>query len=252
LSSFSHMADRCRIVLIISALVLVTACTQAPQGIEIYDPYETANRKTHVFNRGVDKVLLRPASQGYGKAVPNGVQNTVVRFASNVDQPRIIVNDILQGQFVDAFHNTFRFLINSTFGMAGLTDPATEMGLEQRPSDFGETLHVWGSGEGAFVELPLLGPSTTRDTVGRVVDIILNPTRFAYSDEFRAASTVSGSATLVGNRYQFSDFVDEILYESADSYAQSRQLYLQNRRFELGGPANEEDYFDPFEDPAFQ
>ena len=120
-------------------------------------------------------MLLKPASNAYGGGLPAPVRQGVGHFAGNLDLPRSVVNNVLQGRFPNAVHNTLRFVVNSTFGLAGLFDPATGIGLEARNTDFGETLHVWGVREGNYVELPFLGPSTERDTVGVGVDLFLNP-----------------------------------------------------------------------------
>ena len=114
------------------------------------------------------------------------------------------------------------------------------MGLPARESDFGQTLHVWGVDEGAYLELPFLGPSTQRDATGDVVDFVLNPLRYAELDEARAAITAAQVGEGLGDRYRLSVVIDEVLYQSADSYAQTRSLYLQNRRFELGEDAARE------------
>ena len=234
------------------ALAVLAGCSTPPPGAGFNDPYEATNRQTHAFNRGVDRIVLRPSSRAYGTVVPAPVQRSVGNLASNLDQPGYVLNDLLQGRIEDAGHNTFRFLINTVVGVGGLFDPATSFGLERRASDFGETLHAWGAQEGVYVELPLLGPSTARDAWGRLVDAAVNPVRLATPTEADAAITSVSIASTVGDRYARAGFVDGILYESADSYAQARLLYLQNRRFQLDGPPDEEDFFDPFADPDIQ
>lgn len=228
----------------------LAACTPAPPATGINDPYEADNREVHEFNKRLDRAFVRGGAGAYGNVVPEPVRQTVSNFVGNADMPRMVVNNVLQGRPEDAIHNTFRFLINSTFGLAGLLDPASDMGLTARDTDFGETLHVWGAGEGAYVELPVIGPSTERDVLGKVVDLALNPLKYTLSDDERLALSVLGVASRLGDREQFSDTVDSVLYDSADSYSQARIVYLQNRRFELGGEASL-DYADPYEDPYF-
>lgn len=227
----------------------VSACAPRTDS-GVYDPYETHNRRVHNFNKGLDSGVVRGGSGTYGKIVPQPVRLTISNFVNNADMPRMIVNDILQGKIEDAGHNTFRFLINSTFGLAGLLNPASDMGLDSRDTDFGETLHVWGAGEGAYLELPIIGPSTERDAFGKVVDLALNPLKNSLPDDERLALKALGIAAQLGDRDQFSQTVDSVLYESADSYAQARLLYLQNRRFELGDE-NAVDYDDPYADPYY-
>jgi len=190
----------------------------------------------HQFNLSLDRALVGPASRGYGTIVPTPVRRGVDNFASNLAQPSYVLNNILQARLGQATHNTLRFVINTTIGIGGIFDPATAIGLDARETDFGETLHIYGAPEGDFVMLPVFGPSTTRDTVGLVVDIATNPVRHILpSPESRY---VFGAEVLqqVGDRYELDETIDSILYRSIDSYAQLRSLYLQNRRFELGGP----------------
>ncbi|MEP3347119.1 MAG: VacJ family lipoprotein [Litoreibacter sp.] len=229
-------------------LVLVLAgCTAAPIGVGVNDPIEEQNRSTHAINRSLDRAFVGPASQGYGTIIPKPVRKGVSNFASNLNLPGQVLNNILQFRIEDAGHNTFRFLVNTTFGFGGLLDVATDAGLENRFTDFGETLHVWGAPEGAYLELPLVGPSTERHAAGRVVDLLLNPLNFGTEGALRAAGTGASVAARFGDRYQYSDLVDSVLYESADSYAQAQLLYLQNRRFTLSR-GEQADFEDPYEE----
>ncbi|MBM9593154.1 VacJ family lipoprotein [Rhodobacteraceae bacterium MCCB 386] len=237
----------------IAALVLLGGLAGACARVEpaatgtAYDPYEAQNRQVHAFNKGVDRALFRPASTVYGRGLPGPVREGVSNFAANLSAPGDIVNDVLQGEAEDAGSNFFRFLINSTLGVAGVFDPATSIGLPARESDFGQTLAVWGAGEGAYLELPLLGPSTQRDAVGTAVDFALNPMRYALPDELRTPAVAARVGSGLQQRYVLRDTLDQVLYESADSYAQTREIYLQNRRFELGGD-EAQDYFNPYDD----
>ncbi len=231
------------------AMLLLTACGPAEVARGISDPFEEQNRATHEFNKSVDKVLLGPASKGYGNVIPQPVKKGVGNFAGNLALPGSVVNDVLQANLEDALTNTFRFLVNSTFGIAGLLDPATDMGIFARPSDFGETLHVWGVSEGDYVEIPFIGPSTERDMVGKVVDLFTNPLSYAIDRPESYILPVTGTLSRIGDRDEYGDLVDSVLYESADSYAQARLIYLENRRFTLGGSATAgADGTDPYED----
>ena len=223
----------------ISAFGLLTACAAAPEVSGVNDPLENTNRAVHAFNRGVDQVAVRPASQVYGNVVPGPIQLGIANFSSNLGLPSAIINNALQGDLESAALNTGRFLVNTTFGLGGILDPSTELGVPEREADFGQTLHVWGVGEGAYVELPLLGPSTTRDTAGTVVDFFLDPVGNVL--DAREARYVRGAGIGSGlsARYRFTDTIDSVLYDSADSYAQARLIYLQNRRFELGQETTE-------------
>ena len=236
------------------AIVLATAlggCATAPPVEGINDPYEAQNRRAHGFNRGLDRIILRPTANAYGTIVPGPVRDGVGNFAANLNQPGTFVNHLLQGRVEDAGHTFFRFAINTTLGIGGLFDPATSIGLPARRTDFGETLHAWGVAEGAYLEVPFVGPTTERDFTGQVVDVLLNPTMILGEGDQAAVATGARIASRFGDRYRYSDFVDSVLYESADSYAQARLLYLQNRRFQIG-QQSEADVYDPNEDPFLQ
>ncbi|MDA0901315.1 MAG: VacJ family lipoprotein [Proteobacteria bacterium] len=229
------------------------------------DPLEPVNRGMHAVNKGVDTVVLRPVSMVYGTVIPARLRTGIGNLASNLGEPANFVNNLLQARLDQAATNGTRFLINSTIGVLGLLDVATLMGIEGRPADFGETLHVWGAGEGAYLELPLFGPSTTRDATGLIVDFAMNP--FGYlspSDDVLSAARRVRIADTVGLRYSLRSTIDAVLYDSTDSYAQSRLIYLQNRRFELNdfttgdweavngegqAPSASDPYADPYLDP---
>ena len=230
-------------------ILVLAACGPAEVARGISDPFEQRNRATHEFNKSIDKALLRPASSGYGQVVPQPVKKGIGNVASNLALPGTVVNAVLQANIDDALTNTFRFLVNSVFGIAGLLDPATDMGIHARPSDFGETLHVWGFSEGDYVEIPSIGPSTERDRGGKVVDLFTNPLSYALDKPERLVIPATGALSRIGERDEYGDLVDSILYESADSYAQARLLYLENRRFVLGGGSTADDGTDPYEDP---
>lgn len=235
------------IVALLAAEVALSACTPAPTAVGFADPYEATNRKTHNFNRALDRTFVRPISTAYGTSAPSPLRKGISNFSSNLSIPGTVLNDLLQFRLEQAGANTFRFLLNSTFGFAGVLDVATDAGIAHDPSDFGETLHVWGVREGAYVELPLLGPSTTRETVGKVVDLFANPLNFVFEGRDRVGATGTTVLSRLGDRYEFRDLVDSVLYESVDSYSQARLLYLQNRRFKLSGN-QQRDYSDPYED----
>lgn len=233
-------------------LALVAGCT-APPAAEPYDPYEVRNRKVHAFNVGLDKALFRPASNAYGNVLPVPVQRGVANFSSNLDLPADVANNLLQGKPGPALQNTFRFAVNSTVGLLGLFDVASKIDAPQVKTDFGETLHTWGMGEGAYVELPGFGPSNDRDALGTVVDLVANPTSALFPNMPSGLGTAAKIGSKLGDRHRFSSTIDSVLYDSADGYAQARLLFRQNRKFELGETQSAEDNFlDPYEDPYDQ
>ncbi|SLN52247.1 putative phospholipid-binding lipoprotein MlaA precursor [Roseovarius gaetbuli] len=242
----------CRVAALIG-LVLLAACAKPDPSRttqEAFDPYESQNREVHQFNRGVDRALLRPVSKGYTSVVPDDIENAIVRFAVNLSLPSDIVNNVLQLNMRGALRDTARLLVNTTVGLGGFFDPASEMGMAAGTNtDFGQTLHVWGAREGAYVELPILGPSTERDTWGMAVDLFTNPLSYVLESPENLYGTAAAVSAGLSKREKYGDTIDSILYESADSYAQSRSLYLQNRRFELGGTSSSA-YVDPYDVPA--
>lgn len=227
--------------------LVVTACGPAtlPPGDRITDADEVRNRAAHDFNVSMDGGLSRAANV-YGTVVPEPVRTGVSNVAANLDQPSYVINNLLQFRIADAAQNTLRFGLNSTIGVAGLFDVASALGVPEAATDFGETLHIYGVGEGDYVVHPFVGPSTTRDTVGSVVDIFLNPLNLIGDTSTSGYFTAAGIGDGLNSRYTFGDTIDSVLHESADSYAQVRSLYLQQRRFELGGSSV--DFEDPFAD----
>ena len=228
-------------------LALLAACTppdvtRAPNS---QDPYEESNRRIHEFNKRVDRALLGPASEGSGKLVPKRLRNGLSNFAANLSLPGIVVNDLLQGKVEDALHNTTRFLMNSTFGLAGINDVAKEAGINERYTNFGGTLGVWGVPDGAYLEIPFKGPSTEREWAGTVVDFAMDPTYWLLTKKQRQFLMLARIARVTDDRDTYSTTYDSILYESADSYAATRDLWLQNHAYSLG-ETTDEDYIDPY------
>ena len=239
---------RALIVLALATSVTACASTQNVVSQEINDPNEEFNRKTHGFNRALDKSLVRPLSTGYGTVIPDEGRQVVSNVAEHLSLPADILNNLLQGDLRNAGNNTARFVVNTVFGVMGTGDIASGMDIPLRKTDFGETLHVWGMNEGPYLELPVFGPSNRRDAIGTVLDFTVDPVSAILPRPESYVSTVATFADQLGDRYEFSDTVDSVLYESADSYAQARILFLQNRRFELGVSV-ETSEVDPFDDP---
>lgn len=218
------------------------ACSPAPVATGIDDPNEAANRRMHEFNLGFDKAFFGPASNAYGTAIPEPVRDRVHDFAANTSLPSLIVNDLLQGAIEDAAHNSVRFLFNITIGLGGLFDPASGIGLEERSTDFGETLHVWGIPEGKYVVLPFFGPSNQRDATGTLVDFFTNPLSYHLPTPEGYYPSAAGIVARFGDRYTYGATVDDLLYESEDGYSTTRLFYLDNRRFNLSGESLDELY----------
>lgn len=213
---------------------------------EVFDPFESTNRSVHEFNKMMDELVVGPASDVYGSVVPADIRMVVENAARNLGEPNAFVNHILQGDGDDASTTLIRFLLNSTIGFAGLGDPAADMGVFEKPTDFGETLAVWGVNEGAYIELPLLGPSSVRDTVGIVVDLAIDPLNYVVTREQAYYLLALRGINLIGKRHTYDDLISVLLYESADSYAAQRLSYLQNKRHAVSGGTVIEDLEDPY------
>jgi phospholipid-binding lipoprotein MlaA len=233
------------LALAFGALVLLGACAQGPGAGGVHDPLEADNRAIFETNLAVDRAVSDVLPEGGGGGVVLGAVRNV---SSNLSLPNAILNNLLQLRIDRAVENSFRLAVNTTIGLGGLFDPAGHIGLYGRDSDFGETLHVWGVGEGAYVVLPFLGPSTERDTFGLMVDLaLLDPFAHVGPTE-RLVAGGFGLAGLVARRIEFSDILDANVMQSADPYAQARLLFLQTRRHHLGQDAAEEDFIDPYAD----
>lgn len=161
-------------LLLIGLACLLGACAHSPVDDPL-DPYESWNRKVYGFNDAVDRAVLKPTAKAYVKVLPTEVRTGIGNFIDNLFYPRVIANDLLQAKWTHAGRDTTRFLLNSTFGLAGLLDPATMVGLERRNEDFGQTLGYWGLGQGPYLMLPFLGPSTPRELGGMAGDYVINP-----------------------------------------------------------------------------
>lgn len=252
-ASFARFGSFLRLGWALGFVGFLAACAAAPENGDVRDPNEKFNRKVHSFNIVLDKHLLRPTSSVYGALIPDPVKTSFSNFAANLDGPGDVANDLLQAKIGSATQNSLRFLINSTIGLAGLFDPATPLGLVAKPNDFGATLATWGLREGNFVMLPGFGPSTDRAAVGLAVDIALNPISTLVPDLDPNVVFIAKVANILNERDRYSMTFDSMLYESADSYAQTRLFYLQNRRFALAaGDAIISDAYDPYEEFGYE
>jgi len=231
-----------------AALLLAGCAAQDPEaGGDVFDPYEETNRDIHEFNKGLDRAIIRPASQGFDAAVPDPLETRLRMLAENFSLPGEIVNSALQLNMRAAFRDTGRLLVNTTLGLGGLFDPATEMGMaEPTGTGFGETLKAMGVREGPYLKLPVFGPATARGAVGVVGDFFTSPLMYVLGPPESYITTGAGVASGLSRRARMSETIDQIYYESEDSYAVSRSIYLQNRRFELGDTVSE-GYADPYD-----
>ena len=239
-------------LLLLSALLaLTTGCSSHPSAPREErspaDPWEPLNRQLHGFNTGLDKVTLKPIAKGYEAIIPQTIRKGVSNFSMNLRGPLNIVNSLLQGKGKNALTETGRFLANSTFGILGLVDVGTDMGLERKSEDFGQTLAHWGVPDGPFVIVPILGPYSLRDAIMIPANLFLDPLWHYDNAPVRDRLYV---LRLIDIRYRV--FAAEALLEgSADPYITIRESYLQNRRYLIwdGDPPVDDDFYDDFEDP---
>lgn len=192
----------------------------------IPDPIEPVNRGIFAGNRVVDRVVLDPVTRLYGKVVPDPVKRGVRNVFDNLNQPVVIANDLLQLRLRRAGSATARFVLNSTFGIAGIFDPAREAGLQPHRADFGQTLGRYGVGPGIYLVLPLLGPSSARDAVGTLVDLALRPDTWLLPIPSRV---LLGGTWGISEREQHIEKLDALEESSVDFYAAIRTAYWMDR-----------------------
>jgi phospholipid-binding lipoprotein MlaA len=196
------------------------------------DPLEGVNRAVFEFNRVVDGLLIKPAAQIYRGVLPQQAQDSVRSFLRNLRTPAILVNDVLQGDMDRAGTTISRFLVNTTLGIGGLFDVAGDhLGIPFHDEDFGQTLAVWGVGEGPYLVLPILGPSNPRDVVGLASEWFLDPVNlyFTNKEDEDWVPWVRAGLTGVDARARSLDALDQLERTSLDYYAAIRSLYRQNR-----------------------
>lgn len=201
-----------------------------PPAAQIDDPWEGFNRAMFAVNDGLDRAILRPVAAGYGAVAPGPVKRALRNAFSNLKEPARFANELLQGEFAAARNSAERFFFNSTIGIAGLFDHASDLGLERRPADFGKTLHRYGVASGPYLVLPLLGPSTVRDAIGTGVDSFFSPLTYV-------AGTTEGLAVRAGNaistRESLIEPLDDLRANSVDFYAAVRSVWAQDRARDL-------------------
>lgn len=235
-------ASRVRIGLAAAGVSLLVGCATVPAGT-VNDPYETFNRSMFSFNDGLDKILLKPAATVYRAVTPKFVRTGFRNFFSNLAEPWVAVNAALQLKGQAAVETVMRFAVNTVLGFGGVLDIATEVRLQRRNEDFGQTLGFWGAQPGPYVVLPIIGPTTVRDTFGLMVDFQgdpLNRDPTVLSTDRDALSIVrllSFRESVLGA----SNLLDEA---ALDKYTFTRDVFLQRRRslvFDGQDPPEEEE-----------
>ena len=217
--------------------LLLSGCATVSGPADPRDPLESYNRSAFAFNENLDTYILKPVAQGYDTIAPDPVQKGISNFFSNLDDIVVIFNDILQFKLTQFASDTGRFIINTTLGLGGFIDWASDMGLPKHNEDFGQTLGVWGVPEGPYFVIPFLGPSTIRDTAGIAVDSTqFNPIWQEIENGFPTEHRdreLSWGLTLVKTVDTRASLLkaEKILDEAAlDRYTFLREAYLQRRK----------------------
>jgi phospholipid-binding lipoprotein MlaA len=228
LKAGSHLA---KMLMLGACLMAVSGCA-APHGVKApdasqadADPLESVNRAIYKFNFEADRFVLKPVTVGYRTVVPEKGREMVTNFLANIYTPVTFANSVLQRDPQNSFASLWRFILNTTFGGAGLFDFASAAGLKNRPADLGETFAMYGVGPGPYVVLPIIGPSNVRDAFGRLGDAFINPFNYLGND----VSTVLWSATAIDQRSANMQLLDDIYSSSLDPYSTFRSGYTQKR-----------------------
>ena len=214
-----------------------------------HDPIEGVNRGVFRFNDTLDRWAFEPVARGWHWAIPDPAEQSIEHFFGNLRFPVVLANNLLQGKVEGGAVTLGRFLVNSTVGIGGLFDPASDLGLASHPEDFGQTLGWWGTPPGPYLMLPLLGPSSVRDTGGLVVDYCLSVVPFVVSGW---ATVGAGIVRSVNGRAQILDEVESAREAALDYYVFVRDAYTQHRHAlvhdELGDDEAppEDDLYDAF------
>jgi phospholipid-binding lipoprotein MlaA len=246
---FISRARQCALFCIASALV---GCASIPAGVQPspQDPWESFNRSVFEFNEGLDAYVLKPVVAGYRFVLPEFVREGIYNFFSNYSDIYTALYNLLQGKPAYAFNDFMRVVVNTTFGLGGLIDMATPVGLEKHKEDWGQTLGVWGVPAGPYVVLPFFGPSNVRDTFGTAADL--------ESDYlFRLLPDVALRNSLTGLRvvnarntyYEAGDLLDGA---AIDKYSFVRDAYIQRRQYQINEGRDDEEspppvYQNPYE-----
>ena len=213
------------------------------------DPYEGFNRKVFVFNKALDDYVAAPVSDAYLWVTPQFVQTGIANFFSNLKDINVVLNDLMQGKVEQGAEDTGRFVVNTTLGLAGLFDVATELGLEKHNEDFAQTLAVWGVPQGPYLVIPVIGPATSRGVPGGVFDVAANPATYVGLP-IQLVQMLNARANATGAL----KFIDEAALDpyvfTRESFLQYRQHLITDGESEIGSDTLdfEDDFYDEDED----
>lgn len=227
------------------ALALLQGCATGPNP---RDPFEPFNRSVSRFNEGLDEAIVKPVAQVYQDVLPSPIRTGVNNFFSNLTDIWSMVNNLLQGRPQAAGESLMRFSVNTTLGLGGVLDWATEMGIERQRQDFGNTLGRWGVGTGPYLVLPILGPSTVRDAAALVVDSKGDLVNHVHDVSTRNSLYVLRAVDLRASLLRAGEVLDQA---ALDKYSFTRDAHLQRRGAVLEPNGDAEERYDlPEKAPA--
>ena len=205
------------------------------------DPFQNINEKTHNLNQTLDLQVASPVARFYKRITPDFLEKGITNFTRNIEDLSIGINNILQGKFNEGLSDFSRFTLNTSIGLLGFIDIASDLGLTKHDEDFGQPLAVWGVPDGPYLVLPGLGPSTTRDTLAMIPDAFLTPLWLIDHDRTSYSLT---AIDLIDTRARYLGLESVVI---GDEYLFYRDAYLQSRNFEIKDGEVEDD-FDDFDD----
>jgi phospholipid-binding lipoprotein MlaA len=201
----------------------------------IRDPFEGWNRGVYGLNRGLDRAVVRPVAMGYRRALPKEAREGLHNVLANLGAPAVFVNDVLQVRPRPAGESAVRFAVNTTVGVLGVFDVASQLGVYRHRADFGQTLGRYGVAPGPYLFLPVFGPSSVRDTLGLAVNTAIDPMNNLRFDGALAAKVTVISANAVDLRVALDKDLKDLDRSATDPYASTRSVWIQNRRAFIRG-----------------
>ena len=220
---------------------LILLLLLSPFTLAEVDPFQNINEKTHNLNQTLDLQVASPVARFYKRITPDFLEKGITNFTHNIEDLSIGINNILQGKFNEGLSDFSRFTLNTSIGLLGFIDIASDLGLTKHDEDFGQTLAVWGVPDGPYLVLPGLGPSTTRDTLAMIPDAFLTPLWLIDHDRTSYSLT---AIDLIDTRARYLGLESVVI---GDEYLFYRDAYLQSRNFEIKDGEVEDD-FDDFDD----
>lgn len=220
------------------ALAALLSAAASPAGLtaQTEDPWEEANRRSFAFNDFFDRLVVRPVASTYNLFVPRFIRQGIANFFSNINDVNVLFNNLMQLKIEEALSDSGRILINSTVGLGGVLDIASDVGLRKNEEDFGQTLGAWGVGSGPYVVLPMFGASNLRDSFGLVLDTLFNPIQYQNDEELRYGLYMLQEVDTRSSLLSLEELV------TGDRYLFFREAYIQRREYLVNDGRSEEEF----------